>query len=59
MGAARTATCARRETASNEKINIYRGLLDGEWVEDQLDNPIVLDVILYLRQDPIIVTVSQ
>ena len=23
--------------------------MNGEWVEDQLDNPVALDVILYLR----------
>ena len=25
------------------------GYVNGEWVEDQLDNPVALDVILYLR----------
>ena len=52
MGAARTATCERKETASMRDlmINIYhRAYVNEEWVEDQLDNPVALDVILYLR----------
>ena len=49
MGAARTASCVRQQVASRRylMINIWRG---GEWVEDQLDDPIPLHVILYLER---------
>ena len=51
IGAARTAICVTKEIASrrDEIINIWRGYLNREWVEDQLDDPLALDVTLYLR----------
>ena len=43
-GAARTANCVRKDTTSNGMMNIWM----GSGVEDQLENPVDFDVILYL-----------
>ena len=51
IGAARTASRVRKEIASRKDgmIYIWRALLNGGWVEDQLSNLISLGIILYLR----------